>query len=89
MQSGGTPLILRMQIDLFMPAMGALMKQSGTDAALNPDAPFIEMRQELAEISTAAIPESVFRIPEGYQPAPAGDILRDMMAKAQAAYKKQ
>ena len=93
MQSGGTPLILRMHIDLFLPAMSALLKQTpgngGTNGGLNPDAPFLEIRQELAELSTAAIPDTVFQIPEGYKPVPAAEILSDMMAKAQAAYKKQ
>lgn len=46
------------------------------------------MNQELASISTETVAEAAFRVPDGYQPAPASDILKDLIAKAQAAVKQ-
>jgi len=56
-------------------------------ADFDANAPFMTMNQELAEISTASIPDSVFQIPEGYTAAPAADILKDMIARMQAGKK--
>lgn len=93
MQAGATPVILRMQMQMFMPMMGAVMKQMAargnpSGAGFDPDAPLMEMNQELADLSTAAIPDAVFQIPRGYTSAPAGDIVKGMIAKAQAAAKR-
>jgi len=83
MKSGGTPMLLRMQIEMFMPMVTALLRQapganpSGAEGAA--EAPILTMTNELAEISTAQIPDSVLQIPEGYKEVPAADILKDMV----------
>ena len=85
MQSAEVPVVLRMHGEAYMPMIGAMMKQNPQATALlagfDPDAAFMTMNQDLAEISTAAIPDSVFQIPEGLKQVPASDILKDMMAK--------
>ena len=91
MQAGGTPMFLRMQFEMYMPMIAAMMKAnpgaSPFGADFDTNAPFMTMNQELAEISTASIPDSVFQIPEGYTAAPAADILKDMIARMQAGKK--
>jgi hypothetical protein len=92
MQSGGTAVMLRIEMEMFMPMIGAMMKQAPAgsnpfDGGFDPDAPLVTMKQELVELSAAAVPESVFEIPKEYAQAPAADILKGMMAKAQAAGK--
>ena len=90
-QKGTT--VLRMHMDMFMPAMAAMLQRlpAGSNplgANFNPDEPFTQMNQEVVEISTAAVPDSVFQIPEGYQEAPASDLIKGLLAKSQAAFKQ-
>jgi hypothetical protein len=92
LQSGGTSVFLRMQMEMYMPMLAALLKQmpnSPAGAGFDADAPLVHVNQELAEISTAPVPDSVFRVPEGYQSVPAADLLKDLikqkMAQAQPA----
>jgi len=93
LNSTGSNLILRMEIEMFMPMLDALLKQA--PAGANPlgtnfdsRAPLMTMNQELASISTETVADAAFRVPDGYQPAAAADILKDLMAKAQAAGKQ-
>jgi len=91
MQKGTT--VLRMHIDMFMPAMAAMLKRmpagsNPSGASFDPDAPFMQMNQEVVELSTAPVPDSVFQIPEGYQEAPAGELIKGLLAKSQAAAKR-
>jgi hypothetical protein len=78
LRSGGSMVLLRSQIKLFMPAIAAIMKQKGAEGA-DTDTPLMQTTQELTELSTGAVPDSVFQIPEGYQSTAAVDILRSMM----------
>jgi hypothetical protein len=50
----------------------------------DPEAPFMEMSQEVAELSTATVPDSVFAIPEGYQEVTVAEKVRAMMPKSAA-----
>jgi hypothetical protein len=89
----GTQVILRMRLDMFMPMFAAMMKQrpAGADpsvAALDPDAPFMHMNQEVAELSTDSIPDSVFQIPEGYKSVPVAEIMKEMIKKTQSPAKQ-
>jgi hypothetical protein len=82
-------MLLRSDLKMWMPAVAALMKQmppekSPFGAAFDADAPFMEMTQSLSELSTAAIPASLFAVPEGYKEVPAGELVREMM-KGQGA----
>src|SRR5436853_6043740 len=92
-QSSGTMVVLRIQMQMYMPFIGAMMKQmpagqSPFGANFNPDEPFAQMNLEAVEISTAGIPDSVFEVPEGYQQVSADEIFKDIMQKQQDAIKK-
>jgi hypothetical protein len=77
--------VLRVHMDMFMPAMAAMMQRM---PAADPDAPFMQMNQEVAELSAAPVPDSVFQIPEGYQEAPASELIKGLLAKSQATAKQ-
>jgi hypothetical protein len=86
LQSAEVPAVLRMQMEMYMPMIGAIMKQNpqaraDLGAGFDQDAPFGTTNLDLAEISTAAIPDSVFQVPGGLKQVPVSDILKDMMAK--------
>jgi hypothetical protein len=92
MRSAGSPVILRMQVELYMPMVAALMARmatggDGAGGGLDPNEPITGIKYELAEISTAPIPDSVFQIPGGYQAASASDILKDFVKERTAAVK--
>jgi hypothetical protein len=83
-------VILRMHIDLFIPAMAAIMKQKaaaddGAGAALDEGAPFAQVNQELVELSTEPIPDSAFQIPEGYREVSSSELVQAVLAKTKAA----
>lgn len=91
-QSGGTPVILRSQMQMYMPMLATLMKQmpAGQNpfgAGFDPSGPLMEVTQEASEISTAAVPDSVFQIPEGYNHVPETELLKALVEKSQAAAK--
>ncbi len=91
MMKGAT--VLRMHMDMFMPAMAAMLQRMPagshpSGASFDPNEPFMQMNQEVAELSTAPVPDSVFQIPEGYQEAPASDLIKGLLAKSQAAAKQ-
>lgn len=83
-------LTLRMHVDIFMPIMAILARQraAGGDnpfANVDPDAPLMEMNQELVEISDAPIDDSFFVIPEGYTAVPLAEIMSAMQSNKQPA----
>ncbi|HTC33228.1 MAG TPA: hypothetical protein VK724_07645 [Bryobacteraceae bacterium] len=86
MQSG-TPM-LRLHIDIFMPAIAALLKSipagNAPGAALDDTAPFLQLNQELMELSSASVPDSVFQIPEGYHEASPSELVQALLAKTKA-----
>jgi hypothetical protein len=91
MQKGAT--VLRVHMDMFMPAMAAMLQRmpaggNASGASSDPNEPFVQMNQEVAEISAAPVPDGVFQIPEGYQEAPASDLIKGLIAKSQAAAKQ-
>jgi hypothetical protein len=87
MQQGTT--VLRIHMDVFMPTMAAMLQRvpagNRSTHAIDPSTPFMQMDQELAEISTAAVPDSVFQIPEGYQEAAASELIKGMIGRSRAA----
>jgi len=78
--AGGGSVMLRMQLDMVVPMMAALTGQTGGD----PDAPMVQITQELAQMSAEAIADSVFQVPEGYQAATVAEILQATTAKVPA-----
>jgi hypothetical protein len=77
-------VILRMHIDLFIPAMAAIMKRMAADG-LDEGAPFAQVNQELVELSTEPIPDSAFQIPEGYREVSSSELVQAVLAKTKAA----
>jgi hypothetical protein len=78
--------MLRSNFRMWMPALAAMMKQMPPDKnplgdKFDADAPFMEMTQEVSELSSATVAESVFAIPEGYQETSAAEMVRAMMPK--------
>ena len=76
-----TPM-LRMHVDLFMPALVAILRNA---PGLDEGAPLVQVNYELVELSTAPVPDSVFQIPEGYQEASPSELMQALFAKAKAA----
>jgi hypothetical protein len=82
--------LLRLHIEMFTPALAAMMQRipagSGVPGAnLDPAAPLMQIDKELAEISTAPVPDSVFEVPEDYQETGASELIKRLFAKSQAA----
>ena len=81
-------MILRTHIEMYMPFMAAVAKQTAgqdqTVPAIDPDAPLMEMNQEVAELSSAPVDASLFEIPKDYAAVSADDMIREMV-KAQSA----
>ncbi len=71
-------LTVKMQETIYMPAMGQLMRarpQADSPKA-DPNAPFMEIHMDLAQISTDAIDDSVFDVPSDYQQVPVSEIIQ-------------
>jgi hypothetical protein len=86
MQKGAT--VMRTHMDVFMPAMAAILKQMPGGTSFDPDTPFMQMTQEAVELSTAVVPDSVFQIPESFHEADASDVIQGVFARSRAAVKQ-
>jgi TonB family protein len=80
-------VILRIHIDMYMPFMAAMAQKmaeqkGGAAAAIDPNAPTIQMNQEVVELSDAPVEASLFEIPKEYTAAPADDLIRGMVQSA-------
>jgi len=82
---------LRMHTELFMPVLALmsqqLPRQPGQPAlpALDPNAPLLQMNQEVVELSTDPLDDSLFQVPQDYQAASVEDILKGAVAAAAPA----
>jgi hypothetical protein len=85
-------VILRTHIEIYLPFMATLAKQMAAQGqkfpAIDPDAPLMEITQEVAELSSAPVDASLFEIPADYASAPAEDQIRDMLHAQSAAAAK-
>jgi hypothetical protein len=82
--------LLRSRTSMYMPAMAAMMKQLPPDknpfgAGFDAETPLLEMTQELAELSSAPVPDAIFEIPADYKAAPASEMIQAMFEKQKAA----
>jgi hypothetical protein len=83
----GSAVLLRTHTDMYMPMLAAMLKAmpAGTPnpfgANFDPEAPLMQMNQEVAEISTDPVPDSAFQLSEGLKPAAIADIMKDLVAK--------
>ena len=64
--------VLRMQMKMMMPGSAKMM------GAKDPDEPFTDLTTDMVELSTDAIADSVFQVPEGYQSAPLEELVKMM-----------
>jgi hypothetical protein len=82
-------VILRMHMEIYMPLLAALARQKAGQGqaapAIDPDAPFMEMNQEVAELSSAPVDASLFEIPKDYAAVAADDMIREMVKVQSAA----
>jgi hypothetical protein len=82
--------MLRMNMRMWLPGIAAAIRQMPPDKnpfgdKFDPEAPLMELTQDLAEMSTASIPDSVFAVPEGYQEGTIAELVQAMMPKNPAA----
>jgi len=82
---------LKTQVQVFSPAIMAMMatmaatqaQGRGASPAVDASAPLLEVVFNVAELSTDLLPDAVFKVPEGYQPAPLEDLLQGFTKTAQ------
>ena len=76
-------LMLRMDMEMYLPSLAALAPslQDSTEAA----SPFMRMRSEVTDLSTAAIDDSVFQIPADFQAAPFGEVMNSSLQERSRA----
>jgi hypothetical protein len=76
-------VILRMHIAIYTPLtamMAQKMAKPGEPApAVDPNAPFLEVNQEVAELSGAPVDAALFEVPKDYTSVPAADLFGNMM----------
>jgi hypothetical protein len=84
-------LSLRMHTEVFLPALAILSRQLPQRPGqpplpvLDPDAPLMQMNQEVVELSTDPLDDSLFQVPQDYQAAPLEDILKAAVSQATPA----
>jgi hypothetical protein len=81
---GKNTVMLRTHMELFMPAMAAMAAQMAAlrgqpVPAIDPNAPLMQVNQEVVELSTTSLDDSVFQMPAGYAATPADDLFKAMM----------
>jgi hypothetical protein len=74
--------ILRMHIELFMPALVAMLQHG---AGLDASAPIVRVNYELVELSSAPVLDSVFQIPQAYQETSPSELMQALLRKGKAA----
>jgi hypothetical protein len=72
-----------------MPFLATLAKQMAAQGksmpiTIDPDAPLMEMNQEVTELSSAPVDASLFEVPKDYSAIPVDDMVKGMI-KAQGA----
>jgi TonB family protein len=80
-------VILRMHVNMYMPFMVAMAQKmaeqkGGAGVAIDPDAPTMQINQEVVELSNAPVDASLFEIPKEYTASPADDLVRSMVQNA-------
>jgi hypothetical protein len=81
---------LRMHAEVSMPILAMMMPRAAAAPgaspapAPDPNAPIMEINEELTSISTAPIPDSTFAVPDGYTQLPLAAFMSGMMPKPPA-----
>jgi hypothetical protein len=82
---------LRMHTELFMPVLALMSQQlpqqpgQPPPPALDPNAPLMQLNQEVVELSTDPLDDSLFQVPQDYQAASLEDILKGAMPSPAAS----
>jgi hypothetical protein len=76
-------VMLRTQMKIYSSLFGQMalsMQKQGQPlpAGYDPDAPLLQVNQEVDELSTAPLEDALFRIPEGYQVMPMADLMKTL-----------
>jgi len=82
-------VMLRMHAEVSIPILAMLAPPrpaAGASAApaADPNAPVMEINEELTSISTAPIPDSTFLVPDGFTSVPIADFMSGMLPKPPA-----
>jgi len=76
-------LMLRTNMKLYSTMFAAMAQHMLKDgqplpAGYDPDAPFIQVTQEVSELSMAPLDDAMFQVPAGYQAAPMADLMQQL-----------
>lgn len=74
-------IMLRSKMEMVVPMLAAMTAQTGGD----PNAPFATITEEVSQISTDPIADSVFQVPEGFEQATVAEILKSAVPAIPAA----
>ncbi len=85
-----TPMLLKSNVEMYAPVLVQLMEQMQKQGlpvpeGFDPKAPLMRMSTEIAELSVDEIDDSVFEVPDGFEPASFDDVLKGITAPATAA----
>ena len=78
-------VIMRNHMEMYMPFLATLAKQMAAQGQrkalpdIDPNAPLMELNQEVAELSSAPVDAGLFEIPKEYTSAAADDLIKAMM----------
>ena len=78
-------VMMRMHIEMFMPMLAELAKMAPAGASPLPEfdanAPLFQINQEVTELSTAPVTDSVFQVPADYEKQPIDEFMKSLLAK--------
>jgi hypothetical protein len=79
--------LLKAHTEVPPPIMGVIAQQTRTQlpAGFDPNAPLMEITTEIVEISADPVDDSVFQLPEGYQAAPAEELMKSILSSFHSA----
>jgi hypothetical protein len=89
-KNGG--MMLRTHTELSAPILAMIAQQApgrGLPVGLDPNAPLMQMNQEVVELSADALEDALFQIPPDYQPASLDEILKGAISAAAPPQFKQ
>jgi len=79
--------VLRIRMEIRMPMMALIAQQMAKagqpfPAGFDPDAPLMQMNQELVELSSTPVDDGVFAVPQGFHEAPFEDLVKTAIPPA-------
>jgi hypothetical protein len=80
MEEKSKGLLLKSSTDIYMPMMSRFVQPG-----FEPNAPLMEINNEVVELSAEPVNDSVFQLPGGYQAAPVEDLMKSVIAPGPGA----